>query len=132
MRFRAVGSADSSKYLSRPGDSGRPFNVLALRSSTETIYITEGEFDCIVASSVGLPAVGFPGADTWTSVFARLFRFRRVVVLADGDGAGMKFASKIAHHIEGAKIVSMPSEEDVNSVLLSRGPEGLREVIGID
>lgn len=130
IRYRATGDGEY-KYLTRPGDIPRPFNVSALHQDTDTVYITEGEMDAIVASMIGLAAVGFPGNQMWKPAFARLFRFRRVVVLADGDQQGKDFASKVAASIDGCRIVSMPAQEDVNSILSSDGPEGLREIIGI-
>lgn len=131
MRYRVIGDA-SPKYLGRHGESPRPYNVGALESNSPTIYLTEGELDAIMATSIGLPAVGIPGTDTWKNMFARLFRFRRVVVLADGDEPGKKFAEKVALHIDGCKIISMPPKDDVNSTLQRLGPEGLRDLIGIN
>lgn len=102
------------------------------------MYITEGELDAISATVAGLPAVGFPGATSWDKLYSRMFRFRRVVILADDDGldadgelkAGGKFANKVASDLNGAKIITMTGG-DVNSVLIERGVEGLRKMVGL-
>lgn len=137
-RFRAVDDLVHPKYKSEHGVSGRPFNVWALRSVEPVMYITEGELDAISATVAGLPAVGFPGATSWDKLYSRMFRFRRVVILADDDGldadgelkAGGKFANKVASDLNGAKIITMTGG-DVNSVLIERGVEGLRKMVGL-
>lgn len=129
-RFRAADPGVHPKYLSVHGDTGRPFNVGALRSVAPTIYVTEGELDAIAADVSGLLAVGFPGAQSWDKLYSRMFRFRRVVILRDDDDAGEKFASKVASDLNGAKVITMTGG-DVNSVLTERGVEGLRKMVGL-
>lgn len=134
IRFRSTVSHEF-KYLGRPGDRTRPFNVGVLSDPHQTIYITEGEMDAIIATAVGLPAVGLPGVMSWKSrgkVYARLFRFRRVVVLADGDEPGRKFAELVASALDGCRIIGMPDGEDVNSMFQQLGHQGLREYVGIE
>lgn len=131
IRYRSLPGSGEPKYLSRPGDPGRPFNVQALRTSQRTIYITEGELDAISCQVASLPAVAIPGVQMWQKAYGRLFRWRDVVVLADGDKPGREFAKEVSQHIEGCRIVDMGEEMDVNTILVSKGPEGLREHVGL-
>lgn len=131
IRFRACGSDQGgSKYLSRSGDGGRPYNVLALRSDVPSVYVTEGEIDAITCWMAGLPAVAIPGAQGWRSAYSRLFRWRQVTVLADGDEPGRRFAQELRNHIETCRIIDMGDGQDVNSVFALKGIDGLREMVG--
>lgn len=132
IRYRACGSNQNGpKYLSRAGDSGRPYNVLALRNDLPRVYITEGEIDAVTCWMAGLPAVAIPGTQGWRSAYSRLFRWRQVTVLADGDDPGRKFAQEIRNHLENCTILGMPDGEDVNSVVVLKGVDGLREMVGV-
>lgn len=137
LRFRRMGDG-GAKYMGDHGVKGRPFNTLSLKTTDRTIYLTEGEIDAITIHQLGLPAIGIPGADLWDKLFARIFRYRRVVICVDGDTdlirdnktAGQLFAEKVAKDLDEYLIVSMPDGEDVNSVYTSEGAEGLRKRIG--
>lgn len=132
IRLRTTDGDAKPKYLPyRAGMLGRPFNVMALLRPGP-VYVCEGEIDAISATVAGLPAVGFSGSAAWKPVYARIFRFRDVTVLADGDEAGWEFAQTVAADLEGCKINSMPPLMDVNSVLVERGIDGLRKLVGAD
>ncbi len=72
MRFRSVDGAEP-KYLGISGALIRLFNLRAIAEAEDLICITEGEIDAISLESVGLPAVGVPGANSWKRHHARLF-----------------------------------------------------------
>lgn len=137
LRFRRMGDG-GAKYMGDPGIKGRPFNTLALKSTDRTVYITEGEIDAMTLHQLGLPAVGIPGADLWNKLFARIFRWRRVVILIDGDTdvvrdnktAGQLFGESVGRDLDEYLVISMPDGEDVNSVFCTEGAEGLRKRIG--
>jgi DNA primase len=73
-------------------------------------------------------------------LFRRIFRYRRVVVLADGDTniirdgkpASELFATGIANSVEECKSIEMPPGEDVNSFFLKHGEDALREKVGLE
>jgi DNA primase len=95
IRFRAVPPDGDparailgAKYLSMTGQTPRPFNTLALARQETFVVICEGELDTITADMAGLPAVGFPGVNSWQKMFWRMFRYRRVAILADNDDKG--------------------------------------------
>lgn len=131
MRFRQCATEDGPKYLSVHNDLSRPFNVSNLFHDGP-VFITEGEMDAIIGDQCGLLTVGFPGAQSWRPVFARMFRFRQVLVLADGDSSGRQFANTVAKDIYGSRVIDMGSKEDVNSVYVHYGERYLREWVGLD
>jgi DNA primase len=103
---------------------------MALIKDTASIAITEGELDAITATVCGIPAVGVPGAQNWQPHFREPFLgYRNVYVLADGDDAGMAFATQVASSLPNGKIIPMPQGEDVNSLVVLKGKEALMERI---
>jgi DNA primase len=52
-----------------------------------------------------------------------------VLILADGDEAGLKFANAVARELPCGRIVSMPPGQDVNSLFVSGGKQALTERI---
>lgn len=131
LRFRALYEAET-KYLSEYGATARPYNTTVLAGSAQHIYITEGEIDAIIATMCDLPAVGFDGATKWKPSYWRLFRYRRVTVLADGDKSGLDFAKSVVSTMSECKIIKMPPGDDVNSFFCREGREALRKKVGLD
>lgn len=134
IRFRCIREGCThdyhGKYNSLPGDSPRLYNTRALTVETQIVALCEGELDTISAELAGIPAVGVSGAEAWKPHFAdTLLGYKEVVVLADGDDAGKRFASYVQSVLPNARVVQMPG--DVNSVLVSEGRDGLRERIGL-
>ena len=135
MRFRCVTPncehPNHGKYMSQPGDSPRLFNTLALLTNEDTIAICEGEIDAITATSLGVPAIGVAGVESWKDHFCSPFLgYETVHILADGDDAGIKFATKVAKQLPNAKILPSSPGEDVNSEFLKTGKDVLLERIG--
>lgn len=133
IRFRCIEDHDHKghgKYMTVSGDRPRMFNTLSLMTPSDTVCVCEGEIDAITAFACGLDAVGIPGATSWQPHFrAPFLGYETVYVLADGDDAGMKFAHTVASSLPNAKIIPFPPGEDVNSVVLSKGPSELLEKV---
>ena len=129
IRFRRLDEG-KPKYMTLAGDRPRLYNTMALLKDTANIAITEGEIDAITASVCGIPAVGVPGAQNWQPWFREPFLgYRNVYVLADGDDAGMQFATQVASTLPNSKIIPMPAGEDVNSLVVAKGKDALMERI---
>jgi DNA primase len=83
----------------------------------------------------GLPAVGIPGAKAWKKNYWRLFRYRRVILLGDGDDPGRQFAHDISRELEDkyidTAIVDMEPGVDINKLLVKGGPEAVRELVRV-
>lgn len=131
MQFRAVGPSDK-RFLNR-GQTKRLFNPSVLLYPHRTVYLCEGPIDTMTVAMLGLPAVGVPGVTQWSPVFARAFRNRRVVVLADGDdtGQGQQLAERVSTDVEECGIILFEGE-DVNSYWVKHGADAMKEKLGIE
>jgi len=130
IRFRGMGNEDP-KYMGLVGAKTTMFNTQACFVADKYICVTEGEFDCIMMSVKTLhPTIGIPGANNWKSHYAKILDdFEIVIVLADGDAAGLEFGKKISRELGNVNIISMPEGEDVNSIITKRGSEWIDERI---
>lgn len=105
------------------------YNVLDLGTKSQTIHICEGELDALTLSMAGLPAVGAPGVKSWKPWHTLcLADFAEVFVWADSDQAGRQFAKFIEKELR-ARRVALPKGEDVNSVYVNAGADGLRGLL---
>lgn len=129
IRFRQLNAA-KAKYLTVAGDQPRLYNTLALLKRSPFVAITEGEIDAITADVAGIPAVGVPGSQAWKPHFREPFiGYEDVFILADGDDAGRTFAETVASSLPNARIRSMPPGSDVNSLVMERGVQALKDRI---
>jgi 5S rRNA maturation endonuclease (ribonuclease M5) len=130
IRFRSMHGEDP-KYMGLVGAKTTMFNTQACFVADKYICVTEGEFDCIMMSvKTNHPTVGIPGANNWKPHYAKILDdFDVVIVLADGDAAGLEFGKKISRELGNVNIISMPDGEDVNSMMIKQGSEWLDERI---
>ena len=131
IRFRALLTEQEPKYLGLVGSKTTMFNTQALFAANKYICVTEGEFDCIMMSvKTTHPTVGIPGANNWKPHYVKLLDdFETVIVLADGDAAGLEFGKKISRELGNVNIISMPDGEDVNSMIIKKGSDWIHERI---
>jgi DNA primase len=131
LRFRRPPERETGpKYWQPEGTVLTIFNTRAFFASEETIAITEGEVDAMTLVQAGIPAVGIPGASAWKEHYRLLFEgYNSVLICVDNDdtGAGRKFASKVAQHVPGPRLVVMPENHDVNSYFGEFGRQALRD-----
>ena len=132
MKFRSLqANPGAAKYLPSPGLKTMLFNTQDAISNEDWICITEGEFDCIAASSNGIPAVGVAGATHWQPKWNPIFYgYETVYVLTDGDQAGLDMGGVVADNLPNAKVIPMLDGEDVNSMIQKYGADKIREMIG--
>ncbi len=128
IRFRAMHGEDP-KYLGLVGSKTTMFNTQACFVADKYICVTEGEFDCIMMSvKTAHPTVGVPGANNWKPHYNKILDdFDVVIVLADGDTAGLEFGKKVSRELGNVNIISMPEGEDVNSMITKQGSEWIDE-----
>lgn len=131
IRFRGMYNEDP-KYMGLVGAKTTMFNTQACFVADKYICVTEGEFDCIMMTVKTIhPTIGIPGANNWKPHYAKILDdFDTVIVLADGDAAGLEFGKKISRELGNVNIVSMPEGEDVNSVIIKKGSDWIDERIG--
>lgn len=118
------------KYLKPEGLPVNLFNVRDLKAPGDVICICEGEIDTITLSACGIPAVGVSGVNAWEDYFRLCFQdFTRVYAFGDADDAGKGLNKKLIEAVR-AIPVRLPKGEDVNSLYLKEGPDGLRRLLG--
>jgi DNA primase len=133
LRFRALPGQGDPKYWQPAGSNVSVFNVGVLAEPREFVVIAEGEIDTMTLSQCGLPAVGFPGVNTWKDHHRYLFDgLRQTIIVGDGDEAGEGFMAKIAGKVPGPRTISMPPGMDVNELFLQGGREAVVERLGIN
>lgn len=135
LRFRKATSEPAAmKYWAPEGTETTIFNTAAIVQHGSWIVITEGEIDCMTAVQCGLPAVGFPGANSWKAHFRPIFDgYQRVVICADNDdkGSGQDFAEKLAREVPGPAIFKWPQGHDLNSFYCEFGVDAVRDYLKI-
>lgn len=134
FRFRCLkqhscSEAGHGKYLGLEGLETNLYNVTDLKRPGDAIAVCEGELDAITLSMCGIPAVAVPGASSWKKHFRLCLEdFTRVYAFGDADEAGKGLNKKLIEAVR-AIPVRLPRGEDVNSLYLKEGPDGLRRLI---
>jgi len=83
----------------------------------DTILITEGEKDCLVAWSHNIPAVtSTGGAQSFQKDWASLFTDKNIIVCLDNDGAGAEGMVRILDILPQAKILLLPDMPNVKDI----------------
>jgi DNA primase len=86
FKARALDSEAKDRYAQPSGQVARMYNVRAFDEAVDTIAITEGEFDCITLSHLGIPAVALPGATAFKAHHARMLEgFGSITLFKDRD-----------------------------------------------
>lgn len=70
-RYRTLPPSDKA-YRSEKGGVKHLYNVAAVESPT--VAVCEGEFDSLILTQLGVPAVALPGVNTWQREWRYLFR----------------------------------------------------------
>lgn len=135
-----------TRYLYPEGQTHRIFNPAAFFNATDTIGVTEGEINAIVATEfVGIPTVGIPGTDAWKpnrNAWRRTFEdYDIVLIFTDEkddasprhpDGAGMDLARAISHDVgHRGRMVRCDTGYDVASMVANGKADTLRERAGL-
>jgi DNA primase len=130
IRFRSMRGEDP-KYMGMPGAKTSMYNAQAVLTANSYICVTEGEIDCMtVVAKTGHPAVGIPGANNWKPYYAKILDdFETVIVLADGDNAGLEFGKRLSRELHNVNLLQMPEGHDVNSIIVQEGKEWIDERI---
>jgi hypothetical protein len=92
-------------------------NLLAVEPG-DTVFLMEGEMDCLLANQCGLRAVTTTGgAGTWREVWNEQFRDLHVVICYDVDEAGRAGARHVAEQLVGlarsVKVVALTGMEAI-------------------
>lgn len=135
IKYRAM-DGSAPKYLNESGCGIHLYNAQVLIHAADRVVLTEGEMDAItVQAYTGLPAVAYPGVDTWGKERHWRLCFQdaaEVVVVADGDKPGRDAAKRVADSIGShARVVNMPGNEgmDANQFIAEQGASAFLERI---
>ena len=126
------------RYMAPANQPSKLFNAKAVLYPSDVIAICEGELDTITASEI-LPAVGIAGVNHWKEHFGRLFvGHKRVLIVGDNDvkqdgsNPGQEFARRVAEDVPHAEVIVLPPNEDINSIAIKEGFDGLRRRFGVE
>ena len=104
-------------------------------SKSDTVVVTEGYTDCIMAHQFGLKnVVGTLGTALNDNHVSLLKRFaRRVILLFDGDVAGQKATERalvkfLSQEID-LRTLTLPGEQDPADYLMAQGADALRTLL---
>lgn len=126
---RGKESAQSPKVVSFKAGYGKCQLFPAVTSKSETVFIMEGEMDCLLARSMGLAAyTQTAGATTWKPEFNWFFKDKSVCIVYDNDDAGRKGAMLVATSLmpttKAIRIVDLPvkiTKEDFTDYIVKYG-----------
>lgn len=111
-----TGQRSSGKTKGMAGYPTEPYNIDSI-AGEDTVYLVEGEIDCLTLQQMGFNAVGVPGVQTFkTEWLDYLDMAKRVFVIFDQDSAGRAGAEKVSSIIgPRSRIVELPRQGiDVN------------------
>lgn len=134
MRFRCMADHvhrdfGHGKYMSMFEEPSRVFNVRAIHEAGDTLHICEGEFDAMVLTMVGLPAIAIPGASAWSNHHRRMIAgFSKVYVWGDPDEAGAEFVQRVCRACRAARGVRL-RDGDVTETFQAGGASALHALI---
>ena len=135
VRFKCIEDHDHknvgcAKMLGLPGLRTRMFNTQALAAPTDYIFLAEGEPDAMTYTACGWPAVGIPGVESWHPHHARMLSgFGKVILLAHGDDAGRKLASKVQKALPVCHVMVAGEGQDANSLYVQGGKDAIKALI---
>ena len=119
LRYRNFDS--EPKYIwDKAGEPGvHLFHVRATRK--EKLWLTEGEFDAMILSQMGFPAISIPGAKLFKNEWRYLFAYcRQLTVVFDGDQAGLEGTQRVAGIlgpiVDNFRSVRLPQDMDVSDL----------------
>jgi DNA primase len=127
FKFRSIDD-QGPKYGAPKGHNTPLYNLEAISRVSNTVVITEGEFDAISVEEVGYPAVGVPGAENWKPFYRRIFEaIPNIVVCYDDDKAGNQLLGRLQGDMniipcampDGIKDPSDALKEDPTGTLLN-------------
>lgn len=108
VRYRLALTGDRFRWAK--GAKVLPYGLWWLKQAGEQGYvvIVEGESDAQTAWYYGIPALGLPGAETWTPEWAKYLKGLEVFVWQEPDEAGAKFVERIAQSVPDVRIITPP------------------------
>jgi DNA primase len=105
-----------SKYMYDKGSKVSLYGI-HMAKDKKKILICEGQNDCLVAWSMGIPAVtSTGGAISFQKEWKQYFEGKKVTILLDGDEAGGLGTSKILDILPKAKVAFIPDKDGIKDI----------------
>nr|DAO08299.1 MAG TPA: DNA directed DNA polymerase [Caudoviricetes sp.] len=128
-KYRKTKKSEGPKMWFEKGTNVNTLFNMDKINLSETLLITEGEFDCLSAiesgfkNTVSIPS-GVNGTNEWiTSNWTFIEQFEEVIIWFDNDEAGIKGAREVFNRLPNAsvKIVRCEVANDINELLHKYG-----------
>jgi DNA primase len=123
-RWRFLSPGDGPKYLPVNHFKSHIYNVDVLADAAD-VYVTEGEFDCMILRKLGLEAVGVQGTQHFKREWRWLFQHAdSVTVCFDwdqneaGQVAGNRLVAWLGDVCDDVRRLKLPLGVDVNDAYL--------------
>jgi DNA primase len=149
VKYRCISTHDCKtekckKYTYEGGQQQHMFNASVLLDA-ERVVLVEGELDAVSVSQCGVPAVAYPGAQTFRANKHWRYCFDscdEIIIVADGDppddkglGVGEREANEVARSLRDSvpgdvHVIVLPDGEDSNSFINEHGYEEYLLTIG--
>jgi DNA primase len=106
LKWRNPDSKAEVRFVWIVGKADAPWRMDWVKSDTGTVYVTEGESDCMALIAAGLETdgtaacVASPGT-SFPREWAKLFTGKRVILCFDQDDPGRKATAKVAAILKG-------------------------------
>lgn len=119
IRFRYFQGAYSYKYDNIKGQRVHLYQVA--NTVKHRVWVCEGEFDSLILSQMGFPAVGIPGSQSFHPSWKYLFaNCEEVSLVFDSDEAGRKGADRIGRIlgdvVDTLRRINLPPGMDVTDM----------------
>lgn len=127
VRHRATNPKDEPKILSPAGSQPAPLPFLGAKAQDTDgpLWVVEGETDALSLWQIGQVAVASPGAsvwhDAWRAWLAEQAKTRDVLIVGDGDEAGVEFVRNVSRGMNQGRVerALWADGRDANDLLLS-------------
>ncbi len=111
-------SEDKKDYKISYGTQKRFYGEYALNNKfpdTKEVFIVEGVFDVLSLHQADLPTLGLLGiGNSFQASELSKSKFRRIVLVLDGDEAGREGAKKLANEIYGKEVITINLREGLD------------------
>lgn len=99
------------RFAWRRGSKPIPYGLWRLDQARSDGYLllVEGESDCHTLWSCGIPALGLPGADSWTPDWAELLQGLTLYAWKEPDEGGSRFVRSIGQCLPELRVIAPPA-----------------------
>lgn len=122
IRFRYFQGAYTNKYDSLKGQKQHLYEVA--NTARPRVWVCEGEFDALILTQMGFPAVGVPGVSSFNPSWKYLFaNAEEVSLVFDSDDAGRRGADRLGSIlgdvVDTLRRINLPPGFDVTDMYMA-------------